>query len=180
MIPCGSQEAYLNVWFWKQLNLIGIIDFMVFSSDEALGRVRIINQPDCESSVATVVADPIGDHPFQYWMMNGEIVSTANPYTFVVDEDVELIGYFEGTGVDEETENKVTVSPNPAMERVRITCQDMKSIMLCTFEGRIAKVFDNLNMDETEIDLADLPKGLYLLRIEFQNGLIINKKIIIQ
>ena len=56
----------------------------------------------------------------------------------------------------------------------------MKSIMLCTFEGRIAKVFDNLNMDETEIDLADLPKGLYLLRIELQNGLIINKKIIIQ
>lgn len=183
-VPGRSLEAYKNDEFWGQFtNYSASYQFDVRSSDETLGRILILEQPSgCwdDNKMATVVAEPIGDHPFQYWMMNGEVVSTANPYTFVVDEDVELIGYFEGTGVEEEVENMVTVSPNPALDRVRITCEDMKSVTLCTIEGKTAKTIDNLDTDEVEIDLLGLPKGLYLLRIALRNGLVINRKMIIQ
>lgn len=183
-VPCGSKEAYFNADVWKDNpNIFGmdlLMNLTVCSADEALGRARISQQPDCDSHIATVIAEPIGDYFFLNWTVNGQVVSTANPYTFLVEGDMELVANFSGVGMEEEMRRKIILFPNPATDRVSVTCEGMKSLAMCTLEGKTAKLFNNLNADETEIDLADLTKGLYLLRIELQNGLIINKKIIIQ
>lgn len=152
-------------------------NLVVRSSDESLGHVHIIQQPDWMNRVATVLAEPIGNHPFMGWISDGQVVSTANPYTFVVEGDVELVANFYGTGVGEETEQKVTISPNPAKDMVNIECENMKGITLCALDGRIIRTYES-NTNTVTLDLASLSKGVYILRIETREGIFINKKII--
>ena len=128
--------------------------------------------------MATVIAEPIGTHPFLNWTVNGQVVSTANPYTFVVDKDIELVGNFEGTGVDEAAEQRVSVSPNPTKNTVNIECENMKGVAVYTIDGRMAKTYDGLNANAFTLDMSDVPQGIYILRVETREGTVINRKII--
>jgi len=180
-VPCGSKEAYANAEVWKDYaDIFGLetqINLTVRSSDEALGSAHISQRPDCESHIATVFAEPIGDHSFMSWTVNGHVVSTANPYTFMVEGDMELVANFYGTGVDEETEQKVTLSPNPTKNHVNIECDNMKGVTLCTLEGRIARTYES-DGETFTMDMTSLPHGIYILRIETKEGVVVNKKII--
>ena len=181
-VPCDSKEVYANADVWKDYpNLFGIeslISLVVRSCDEALGTARISHQPDCENRVATVLAEPIGDNLFLGWMVNGQVVSTANPYSFLVEEDIELVANFQGTGVDEAAEQRVSVSPNPTKNMVNIECENMKGIAVYTIDGRMAKTYDGLNADVFTLDMSDVPPGIYVLRVETREGTVINRKII--
>lgn len=183
-VPCGYKEVYANADYWK--DFVNIIDIEAFfninisSSDENLGNARVVQQPNCENNVATVLAEPIGDHPFLNWTKNGQVVSTANPYTFVVDSTVCLVANFKGTGVDEEEMLKVSVSPNPTNDKIVVICEDMSNIVMFAPDGRKVQTLNVKGSGEIEMDLSGLSNGLYILRIETNNSLIINKKVIIQ
>ena len=129
-------------------------------------------------NIATILAEPIGDHPFINWTSNGQVISTANPYTFAVEDDVELVANFYGTGVDEELERQILVSPNPTKGEVIVEGVIMKSMVVFTMDGRVSRVYEGLNTDAVSLDFKDLPQGVYMLRITTQNGAVINKKII--
>lgn len=181
-IPCNSLESYQSDEYWSCftniIENISLFNLEVLSSDESLGSVLVTSRPDCVNKVATVVAEPIGDHPFLNWTANGQVVSTANPYTFVVEGDIELVANFYGTGVNEETEQKVTVSPNPTKGFVNIECENMKDIAICSLDGRVVKTYSELNTNAFTLDMTGLSKGIYILHIKLMNETIINKKII--
>lgn len=148
-------------------------------SDESLGGVRFVQQPNCDNdNVAIVQADTIGDHPFLYWVVNNQIVSYDNPYTFVVEEDMELVAYFKGTGVDEETVQKITISPNPTKNTVNIECENMKGVAVYALDGRIVKAYGELNANAFTLDMSGLSQGIYILRVETQDGAVVNRKVI--
>ena len=180
-VPKSSLSAYQNHEFWGQFtNYSTSYLFDVRSSDETIGRVRILEQPDCysDNNIATILAESIGDHPFINWTSNGQVISTANPYTFAVEDDVELVANFYGTGVDEELERQILVSPNPTKGEVIVEGVIMKSMVVFTMDGRVSRVYEGLNTDAVSLDFKDLPQGVYMLRITTQNGAVINKKII--
>lgn len=181
-VPCDSKEVYANADVWRDYpNIFGIeslISLVVRSCDESLGTARISHQPDCENRVATVLAEPIGDNLFLGWMVNGQVVSTANPYSFLVEEDIELVANFQGTGVGEASEQRVSVSPNPTKDLVVVECENLKGISVYTLDGRMTKTNNGLNADVFTLDMSDVPQGIYVLRVETREGTVINRKII--
>lgn len=49
-----------------------------------------------DNATATLTATPNDGYRFKNWTKNGTVVSTANPYSFMVTEDVELVANFDG------------------------------------------------------------------------------------
>ena len=180
-VPCGCKEAYSEAYYWRNYtNITDSVfpfDVKVQSSDDHLGLVRLVQQPNCDNNQAVVAADPIGAHPFLSWTVNGQVVSYANPYAFTVEDDIELVANFYGTGVDEETTQTITVSPNPTQNYVNIECENMRNITLCSLDGRVSRKCE-VNGDTFTLDMTGLSKGIYILRIQTQNGLVVNRKIV--
>ena len=49
-----------------------------------------------DNATATLTATPNDGYVFKNWTKNGSVVSTENPYSFTVTEDVELVANFDG------------------------------------------------------------------------------------
>ena len=183
-VPCGCTKAYQNDLDWGSC-FFSIIDTVfpftleTVSNDANLGSASIVQFPSCENYFAIVQAEPIGGYFFLGWMIDSVMVSTANPYTFVVNEDMELVAYFSGVGIEENAQ-LVSVSPNPANNWIKINCEEMQNVSLFFLDGRMIKVINVMGANEMEMDLSGLSKGLYMLRIETCEGKTINHKIIVQ
>ena len=104
IVPCNSVEAYQNANFsnaygWGNMNIVGddncgsgttTYTVSVSSANTSLGTVSGGGQYE-EGATATVTATPKSGYKFTRWS-NG---STANPYSFIVTNDVSLTAYFE-------------------------------------------------------------------------------------
>jgi hypothetical protein len=90
--------------------------------------------------------------------------------------------------VSEELENATTytvsVYPNPVSELMTIETNDteyISSIQLYAPDGRVARdVSFNANDKMIEVNVSDLPTGMYNLATLYQDGQVITKRIIIQ
>ena len=180
-VPCGIENAYANADGWKEFGSINGANFFVNyearSSNEELGCVFVVQHPDCENGSATLQAVPKDGCAFRNWTINGQVISTCNPYTLVVEDGMVIVANFSGVGVDEDVENRITISPNPAKDFVNIECENMKGITLFTMDGRVSKTY-KLNVDAFILDMTGLSQGIYILRIETNAGAVINRKII--
>ena len=58
-----------------------------------------------EGSTVTLIADPAMDYTFVNWTVDGEVVSTANPYEFEAKKNLDLVANF---ATIEQTEKKLT------------------------------------------------------------------------
>ncbi len=89
------------------------------------------------------------------------------PLYNVTDNDCD---YSLTLGVDEykNREKIVSVFPNPASDNISIRVLEpnynLKDIVITDMQGRLLK-----NGYQHEVDISDLPEGLYLLHIEFEN-----------
>ncbi len=104
IVPCNSVEAYQNANFsnaygWGNMNIVGddncgsgttTYTVSVSSGNTSMGTVSGGGQYE-EGATATVTATPKSGYKFTRWS-NG---STANPYSFIVTNDVSLTAYFE-------------------------------------------------------------------------------------
>ncbi|MBR5911766.1 MAG: leucine-rich repeat domain-containing protein [Bacteroidales bacterium] len=180
-VPCGSENAYRFASGWNVFRSINGADFLInyeaHPDNEEYGSVLVIQQPNCENGSATLQAFPKDGCAFRNWSINGQTVSTTNPYSLVVENGMEIVANFSGVGIDEDNENKIAVSPNPAKSLVNIECEDMKGITLYTMDGRVLRNYDGLDTNVFVLDMLGLSKGVYVLRIETSEGTI-NRKII--
>jgi hypothetical protein len=74
------------------------------------------------------------------------------------------------SGIEEDEVQPVIIFPNPAHDRVVIQAQDsprrlIESIQLIQATGKLYQTFEFKNSTRKELNLADLPAGLYFLRI---------------
>ena len=129
-----------------------------------------------ENEPATVTATANSGYKFVNWTKNGAEVSTANPYTFTVTEDVELVANFaEGVGIETITndELQITVYPNPTDGVLHVETQciaSLQDVEMQVFDIMGRPVGTNLrvcpiNNTETTIDISYLPSGIYFLKI---------------
>ncbi len=171
IVPCGTQEAYQNAEGWCEFTNIreGITDILtVSSSDELAGTVGILKEATCEDRTVEVEALPNDGREFMYWEANGERVSIENPYSFMLEEDTELVAYFSGTGLDE-MEQLFKVFPNPTTGQVTITGRDLKTAEAFNALGQHVATATN-DGDRLTVDLGGLPVGVYFVNVTDEEG----------
>ena len=112
-------------------------------------------------AIASIAAIPADGFYFKKWGDG----TTDNPKEVLVDHDIVLAAFFEGTGVDEDGFETINLYPNPANDKIHIEGLEGEH------EIQIYNAFGMLVMTTTlegdsEINISDLPTGYYLMRID--------------
>lgn len=114
-------------------------------------------------SIASIAAIPIDGYRFVKWSDD----TTDNPKEVLVDHDIILAAFFNGTGVDENGFENVSLYPNPASDKIHIEGLDgQHEIQIYNAYGLLVKT---MVLYEEEIDIAELSAGLYIIRIGRQS-----------
>jgi hypothetical protein len=71
----------------------------------------------------------------------------------------------------------LTVAPNPAKERLAVECE-AGTLRLVDLEGREAMSM-RLPGGRTELDVAALPRGIYLLRLVTDSGCVTRRVVLL-
>jgi hypothetical protein len=96
------------------------------------------------------------------------LINAGNSDTFIT----KLENY---TGIDVlNNQMNISVFPNPATNKITINIPQKATIEILNIEGRILKTIINEGKEET-VDLANLSRGLYLLKVETDGGFVIKK-----
>ena len=74
--------------------------------------------------------------------------------------------YSNSTGLDEPKEILLSVWPNPATEKVHVGGIEIAEVQVYNTLGQLMKTVQNSN----EVDVSNLPQGVYLLRITDAEG----------
>ncbi len=97
IVPCGTLEAYQNAEGWNEFSNISegnTFLLKVLANDEHKGSVTITKEPVCGDMDVVLEATPMEGNSFLYWEVNGETVSTDNPYRFELVQDTEFTAVF--------------------------------------------------------------------------------------
>lgn len=77
------------------------------------------------------------------------------------------------TGINESSSNNnITIYPNPVKDQLTINAENekIKSIEIMDVTGKIIPIANGITQNTITINVADLPKGLYFLQIQTENG----------
>jgi hypothetical protein len=102
------------------------------------------------------------------------LVSGYRNGTFAYSMMRDMLIYVNGntTGIDETALNALTISPNPATDKLVIsTSLDRMDVSVSDLSGRVLAV----PISDNEINVSTLPSGIYCLRLQNSNGSIIRK-----
>ncbi|MCR5114812.1 MAG: T9SS type A sorting domain-containing protein [Bacteroidales bacterium] len=107
-----------------------------------------------------------GDHTW-YYTPNNDIDYTTEIYNFFASC---LVG---GNDIDD-NDNNVLIFPNPANNILSIQAEGISQVQLFNAMGQQV-----LTSNLSRIDISQLPEGLYVANIIFQNGNSTNQKVVI-
>jgi len=182
-VPTSAVSTYKNAEVWKEFNIVGggfLVNPKPGNNEHGYATG---NELYPANATATVTATAYTDYKFVNWTKNGEIVSTNNPYSFTVTEDVELVANFEkGVGIENIEIAAVKIYPNPTTgELILNLIQDkngelkIKSVEVFDIYGRALLSFVSLMSPKTTIDISHLSTGVYFLRIRTEQGEVVRK-----
>jgi hypothetical protein len=102
------------------------------------------------------------DNVFVGWQnINGDIVSTQNPFVFEVSNNVELIAVVKSK-VTNEKEFTFSVYPNPSNGTFFINLQQEAELKVINVAGSVIHT-QMIPLSNNQIDLTGLPNGVYIL-----------------
>ncbi len=68
----------------------------------------------------------------------------------------------------------MSVFPNPATDKLTIECNQNAKLEILSIEGQIIKTINNVGL-KTTIDLVNLSKGVYIIKVKTDKGIAIRK-----
>jgi hypothetical protein len=95
---------------------------------------------------------------------------TLNPADFPSFSGVTISWQPSTSSVADDLTDLITIYPNPVTSKTYISGPDIKSIMLLTLKGKIV-----LTTKSNTIEMANLPAGVYIAKIETGKGTILKK-----
>jgi hypothetical protein len=122
-------------------------------------------------SLATIAAIPADGFVFVRWSDG----TTDNPKEVIVDQDIVLAAFFEFTSVDENSTETVSLYPNPADDKLYLEGLE-EGCEISIFNALGMKVKTTTLQGDSEINISDLPAGLYLVRMGNRHTLKFIKK----
>jgi hypothetical protein len=167
VVPTSAIFTYENAEVWQEFNIVGggILVNPISSNNEQGYVIGNGLYDGGGKSTATVTAVAYTGYKFVNWEVNGEVVSTDNPYSFTVTEDIELIANFEeGVGIVETVLPNINVYPNPTTGELKIESElRIENVVIYDVFGKIQKT-ENWKA-ENVIDISHLPAGAYFVKI---------------
>lgn len=106
------------------------------------------------------------DIKFQFRAADGATYKSQASDLFLIDK-IELVG--ASTGIKSEKTYKLSVAPNPSSGLFKL--QSEKAIAGYTVfntVGQVVKQANSLNSVTTTVDIANSPKGLYFIKVNYQ------------
>jgi len=173
-VPTSAVSAYRNAEVWKEFNIVDG-GFLVnpISNNNAHGYTTGNGLYEAN---ATVTATAYSGYHFVNWTKNGEEVSKANPYSFTVIEDVELVAHFESNvGIENIETATIKIYPNPTSGMLKIESSGLRveNVIIYDVFGKIQKI-ENWKTEKA-IDISHLPTGVYFVKISTEAGEVVRK-----
>ncbi|WP_267403331.1 MULTISPECIES: T9SS type A sorting domain-containing protein [unclassified Chryseobacterium] len=149
---------------WNEDDETGFIDDGDGDEDTDLYNLNIVQVQVSLSAYSTQSNVRVR---FRYVAADADIVSI---------DDVQVLGSVLATNEISKSKSEVSVYPNPTKGEVNIkTDKKVKSSTIVDMTGRSV-----LKSDTAKADLSALPKGTYLLQVEFADGTKTSEKVIKQ
>ena len=129
-----------------------------------------------ENEIATVTATANDGYKFINWTKDGVEVSTDNPFSFTVTEDIELIANFiDDVGIENIEVAAVKIYPNPTKGELKIESGELRVENLVIYDvfGKIQRI-ENWKTENT-IDISHLSAGIYFVKISTEAGEVTRK-----
>ena len=144
----SSKDMFGDEWHWLNTWVEGI-----GAMEGLLYSCHIVN------------AGGITLHELLCYHEDGELVWQNSTYNTCLIDPLSIQDNTEASGLQ--------VYPNPAKDRVVIEGMEVVEVKVCNTSGQMVKTVRGTN----EIDIADLAKGVYLLRITDADGKVYTNKI---
>ncbi len=124
-------------------------------------------------------ATPVANYSVKEWKLDGTIVSgnTSNTYTLnnLAASSTVTVEFKLNVGVNEATQNVVSIYPNPANDVVNVKMNNtINKIAVVNMNGQVVAESEINNL-EGSINTSSIANGMYFLRIETANGITMNK-----
>ena len=179
IVPTSAVTAYQNAPIWKDFIIIGGgLSLHAYANNVKIGYVtgfeqRLFNQGE----VISISAIERNGGKFKYWANSkGEILSYQNPFSFTINSDTNIMAVFnDHTTISEKIINKnIRIFPNPVSDYLHIDNIEnipIENIEIFDIVGRkmAAKQHNNF------INMENLTKGIYFVKISTTNGYIVKK-----
>ena len=203
-VPTNAISAYQKAEVWQEFNIV-VGGFLVNpkANNSEYGYTTGDGLYEANAT-ATVTATAYDGYKFVNWTKYDVVVSTANSYSFVVTEDVELVANFEKDVGIVETQciASLQVYPNPTTGLLticdnRISEIGQSEIVIYDVLGRtvgatlavapngthqspIAHRPSHIETctSQIEIDISHLPQGVYGVRVISEGRVVGNGKVV--
>ena len=186
-VPTIAVSAYKNADRWKKFNIVGGgISVNPIANNNKYGYTMGEGLYE-ENEEVDVMAVARNGYKFVNWTKGGVEVSDRALYSFTVTENVELVAHFEsevGIGELQVTSYELQVYPNPTRGEVKILMSDYPICDVRLFDiagcqisivGKSEIGQSEIRKSEIAINMAHLPAGIYFLRIQTENGVVVRK-----
>ncbi|GAB4298596.1 MAG: hypothetical protein Kow0068_22450 [Marinilabiliales bacterium] len=127
------------------------------------------------TNMITIDGSALGVGTYTYWV---EVTDNSNGCT-ITDTCIVIIGY--GLYADSQnSENNISCYPNPAKDIIYIKYYDNAIIEIVNIQGEIllSKKLTGKSTNTKQIDISDLPRGSYIIKIQNDKEIFYSKVII--
>jgi hypothetical protein len=179
-VPTSAVFVYQNSEVWQDFNIIGggiLVNPVSGNPEQGYTIGEGLYQPG-KKETATVTAVPYRNFKFVNWTRGGVEVSSDNPYSFTVTEDIELVANFEEeVGINNFELTTIKIYPNPTTGQLKIVSEEMRIDNVDIFDVFGKKVFSQkfLMLSEIGMDILHFPAGVYFVRIQTETGEVTKK-----
>ena len=187
-VPTSAVLAYQEAEVWQDFNIIGggiLVNPVSGNQEQGYTIGEGLYQPG-KGETATITAVPYSGYKFINWTKDSAEVSTENPYSFTVTEDVELVANFEDeVGIKNLEVSDIKIYPNPTTGKLKIENGELKieNIEIYDIYGRnVGAKFPSNKLegwqpqaDGVVFNISHLPSGIYFVIITTESGVVVKK-----
>jgi hypothetical protein len=148
--------------------LSGYYLYRKFGEDGTYERIKVFNANSTNFTDNTATQE--GDYYYQLYAYYQSMDCFSAPAAWIYDPNqFYLHAYYSADAVNEQSENAVSIFPNPTTSRFTVEGQGMNHIAVYNLMGQ--KVYEmECRGESVDINLSDAESGIYMVRISTVNG----------
>ncbi len=160
-------QAFKPKLSWNKPNAPGLSGYYVMrkvGEDGEWNRVKVLAASKTDyTDNAVDELDTWYFYKVQAYYQSTDCLSSPASLSNNKDEYV-LKFYYSETGVQDETDEKVGIYPNPANEKITVDAQNINRVSISNVMGQ--KVYEtSASGDKVVVDVNDFPTGIYMIQV---------------
>ena len=170
VVPTGSLVAYQAAANWKEFTNIVEVIFVNLEANNGYPSMPI-TVASANSTIAAP-ANPVREgYTFSGWYKEAACTNAWNFATDVVTAPITLYAkWTTATGLENPTSTNFKLYPNPATSALYVpNLLHEAKVGIIGLDGKTVKQLNSIANDG-KIDISNLPKGVYLLKISSKDG----------